>query len=188
MNVLFIAPMPNPINGQSKTSLMVLRSLDLNSNVKIVNINKKSLKNGFNSITRLFEIFIIFFKVWKSKKTADVIYISIAESLRGNLRDLVIYTICFFSRKKIIIHLLGGASLIKILNSKGLLGRINRYFIAEFAAVIVEGETNFSEFKKIIPERKIHNDFAKKLVAFVLIPVIFLGLFFIVYSYFFIKN
>lgn len=34
-----------------------------------------------------------------------------------------------------------------------------------------------------LPERKIHNDFAKKLVAFVVIPVIFLGLFFIVYSF-----
>ena len=34
-----------------------------------------------------------------------------------------------------------------------------------------------------LPERKIHNDFAKKLVAFVVIPVLFLGLFFIVYSF-----
>lgn len=34
-----------------------------------------------------------------------------------------------------------------------------------------------------LPEQKIHNDFAKKMVAFVLIPIIFLGLFFIVYSF-----
>ncbi|MFD1601711.1 DUF4153 domain-containing protein [Flavobacterium artemisiae] len=38
-------------------------------------------------------------------------------------------------------------------------------------------------FKQWLPERKNHNDFAKKLVAFVVIPVIFLGLFFIVYSF-----
>lgn len=38
-------------------------------------------------------------------------------------------------------------------------------------------------FNQWLPERKIHNDFAKKLVAFVIIPVIFLGLFFIVYSF-----
>ncbi len=38
-------------------------------------------------------------------------------------------------------------------------------------------------FSQWLPERKIHNDFAKKLVAFVVIPVIFLGLFFIVYSF-----
>ncbi|WP_343588401.1 DUF4173 domain-containing protein [Flavobacterium sp.] len=38
-------------------------------------------------------------------------------------------------------------------------------------------------FHQWLPERKIHNDFAKKLVAFVLIPIVFLGLFFIVYSF-----
>lgn len=38
-------------------------------------------------------------------------------------------------------------------------------------------------FSQWLPERKIHNDFAKKLVAFVVIPVLFLGLFFIVYSF-----
>ena len=38
-------------------------------------------------------------------------------------------------------------------------------------------------FKQWLPEKKIHNDFAKKLVAFVIIPTIFLVLFFIVYSF-----
>ncbi|MFH6995698.1 DUF4153 domain-containing protein [Flavobacterium sp. FlaQc-48] len=38
-------------------------------------------------------------------------------------------------------------------------------------------------FSQWLPERKIHNDFAKKLVAFVIIPIVFLGLFFIVYSF-----
>lgn len=38
-------------------------------------------------------------------------------------------------------------------------------------------------FKQWLPEKKIHNDFAKKMVAFVIIPLIFLGLFFIVYSF-----
>lgn len=38
-------------------------------------------------------------------------------------------------------------------------------------------------FKQWLPEKKIHNNFAKKLVAFVVIPTVFLGLFFIVYSF-----
>lgn len=38
-------------------------------------------------------------------------------------------------------------------------------------------------FKQWLPEKKIHNNFAKKLVAFVVIPAVFLGLFFIVYSF-----
>jgi len=38
-------------------------------------------------------------------------------------------------------------------------------------------------FKQWLPEKKIHNNFAKKLVAFFVIPTIFLVLFFIVYSF-----
>lgn len=38
-------------------------------------------------------------------------------------------------------------------------------------------------FNQWLPEKKIHNNFAKKLVAFFVIPAIFIGLFFIVYSF-----
>ncbi|UTN04541.1 DUF4173 domain-containing protein [Flavobacterium bizetiae] len=38
-------------------------------------------------------------------------------------------------------------------------------------------------FNQWLPEKKIHNDFAKKFVAFFVIPAIFIGLFFIVYSF-----
>ncbi|SFD70722.1 DUF4153 domain-containing protein [Flavobacterium phragmitis] len=55
-----------------------------------------------------------------------------------------------------------------------------------FPLIILNGFTSLGRifiFKQWLPERKIHNDFAKKLVAFVVIPVVFLGLFFIVYSF-----
>ncbi len=55
-----------------------------------------------------------------------------------------------------------------------------------FPLIFLNGITSLGRifiFSQWLPERKIHNDFAKKLVAFVLIPVLFLGLFFIVYSF-----
>lgn len=55
-----------------------------------------------------------------------------------------------------------------------------------FPLIFLNGITTLGRvfiFSQWLPERKIHNDFAKKLVAFVIIPVIFLGLFFIVYSF-----
>ncbi|MBO9586046.1 MAG: DUF4173 domain-containing protein [Flavobacterium sp.] len=58
--------------------------------------------------------------------------------------------------------------------------------IQVFPLIILNGFTSIGRifmFQQWLPERKIHNDFAKKLVAFVLIPIIFLGLFFIVYSF-----
>ncbi|MCD9575340.1 DUF4153 domain-containing protein [Flavobacterium soyae] len=55
-----------------------------------------------------------------------------------------------------------------------------------FPLIFLNGITTIGRifiFSQWLPERKIHNDFAKKIVAFVIIPVIFLGLFFIVYSF-----
>lgn len=58
--------------------------------------------------------------------------------------------------------------------------------IQVFPLIFLNGITSLGRvflFHQWLPERKIHNDFAKKFVAFVVIPVIFLGLFFIAYSF-----
>ncbi|GAA3982749.1 hypothetical protein GCM10022246_38410 [Pedobacter ginsengiterrae] len=156
MKVLFIAPLPQPVNGQSKASKMVLDSLAENDDVAIVNLSKQSLKNGFNSAGRFFEIFKAAKNVWKNRKNNDLIYFSIAESFAGNLRDLLIYLICYSSRKKIIIHMLGGAGMTEILQGKGLFSYLNRQIISRIGGVIVEGEINFITFSKVISKEKVH--------------------------------
>lgn len=156
MKVLLIAPLPQPVNGQSKASKMVLDSLENDDVVATVNLSKQSLKNGFNSLGRFQEIFKVFINVWKKRKGNDLIYFSIAESFAGNLRDLVIYLICFSSRNKIIIHMLGGVGMTKILNGKGFFSYLNRYIISKIGGVIVEGEINFITFSKVISKEKIH--------------------------------
>lgn len=55
-----------------------------------------------------------------------------------------------------------------------------------FPLIFLNGITSLGRifiFDQWLPQRKIHNDFAKKLVAFVIIPLVFLGLFFVVYSF-----
>lgn len=156
MRILFIAPLPQPINGQSKASQLVLDILLKYDVVTIVNLSKQSLKNGFNSLDRLLEIFKVFSNVWKNRKGNDLIYFSIAESFAGNLRDLVIYSICFSSRKKMVIHMLGGVGMTKILNGKGVFSYLNRYMISKIGGVIVEGDVNFTTFNKVIAKEKIH--------------------------------
>jgi hypothetical protein len=55
-----------------------------------------------------------------------------------------------------------------------------------FPLVFLNGITSLGRifiFQQWLPEKKIHNNFAKKLVAFFVIPAIFLVLFFIVYSF-----
>jgi hypothetical protein len=47
MKILFIAPLPLPINGQYKASKVLLDKLIYDKhNVKVINLSKNSLKNG----------------------------------------------------------------------------------------------------------------------------------------------
>jgi len=156
MKILFIAPIPPPINGQSKASIILLEKLQVeNNDVEIINLSKKSLKNGFNSIRRVFDIITILIDIWSKRQNNDIIYLSLAESFFGNLRDLFIYGICYKSRHKIFVHMLGGAGMKEILRGNGIQKNINAFFIKKIAGVILEGPVNFQTFSEIIPEKKI---------------------------------
>lgn len=157
MKILFIAPIPPPIDGQSKSSKVLLDFLlEKNYDLNVINLNKNGLKNGFSSLKRVLDIFIILSKIWKKRKNNDLIYLSLAESFLGNIRDLFIYSICYKSRQRIFIHMLGGAGMKKILEGKGFQQTVNAFFIKRLAGVIVESSVNFQFFSKVINLEKIH--------------------------------
>ena len=73
----------------------------------------------------VFHIFNILIQVFKNRNGNDIIYLSLAESFFGNLRDLFIYGICYKSRHKIFVHMLGGAGMKEILSGSGIQKKIN---------------------------------------------------------------
>ena len=155
-NILFIAPIPPPINGQSKASLILLNSLNINFKTLVVNLSKDSLSSGKITRNRLVEIISILTKVYKNRKNNNIIYLSVAESFLGNLRDLFIYIICKKSKKNLYIHLLGGSGLKAILQKKSLLSYLNKYFLKQIAGIIVESENNAIIFTNFLPLNKVH--------------------------------
>lgn len=154
--ILFIAPVPPPINGQSKAAEILLESLVKKYDVDIINLSKESLKNGYNSLRRTLSIFSIFYQVLIKRKPNDIIYHSIAESFVGNLRDIIIYTLNWENLGRTYIHMLGGAGMKEILSSSGLQSRINIFFLKRMGGIIVEGPVNFEMFRKYLPESKVH--------------------------------
>lgn len=154
--ILFIAPVPPPINGQSKAAEILLEALEKIYDVDIVNLSKESLKSGYNSLRRTLSMFSIFFQVLIKRKPNDIVYHSIAESFVGNLRDMIIYTLNWKYLGKTYIHMLGGAGMKEILSNPGLQRRINIFFLKRVGGIIVEGPVNFEMFRKYLPEGKIY--------------------------------
>lgn len=163
MRILIIAPLPPPITGNSLSVKVFYEQIAGNNLVDVININKSSFKSGVSSIGRVSDVLKILFQISKKVKTAEKVYFSISESFAGNLKDLLIYLICFRRLNMMAIHLLGGSGIRVILGKRGWQYRLNSFFIKRLGSVIVEGNTQVSIFSDLIPSDRIHvvNNFAE---------------------------
>ncbi|TGM56519.1 glycosyltransferase family 4 protein [Leptospira adleri] len=155
MKILFIAPLPPPINGHSLVSKVFYDSLSLKHRVEVVNLRKQSLKEGMDSFRRVVEILNVLFQTILKKKNSDIIYFTISESLAGNLKDLLIYVICFRSIGKMFVHLHGGSLKKLLFDRYPFVFLINRFFLRRVGGVILSGESHLEIFESYVSRDKI---------------------------------
>jgi glycosyltransferase involved in cell wall biosynthesis len=153
--ILFIAPIPPPITGQSLISKLLLDEINKNFQIDAVNLSKDSFQEGITGLKRIFQIINILFEISRKKYKTNNIYITISESFAGNLKDLFIYFICFNKLNNITIHLHGG-SIKKLLWDKyPILYKLNKFFIKKFKYAIISGDSHNSIFNEFLPQNKI---------------------------------
>jgi glycosyltransferase involved in cell wall biosynthesis len=155
MKILFIAPLPPPLAGHSLVAKVLHDHLLTKHELLTVDFNKESFKEGFTS-NRIFEVLSILKDVWRKRKNADIIYITISESFAGNLKDLFIYFICFRKLSMMYIHLHGGSIKRLLWDKYALIYKINQFFIKRMRGVVISGESHLPIFQDILPSEKIH--------------------------------
>lgn len=157
MKILFIAPIPPPTNGQSLASEVLYKKVKLNNKVALVDMAKKKRPtNIWHQIQRSYEVMNFFIQVLLKKRNAQLVYFTISESIAGNIKDIFIYIICFGKLKHTFIHMLGGAGMNTILEKKGVLYTLNKFFVSRVRGVIVEGKNQERTFSQLIGNEKIH--------------------------------
>lgn len=156
MRILFIAPLPEPVTGHSLASKVLWDHLAVRHDLVEVNLSKKALTSGVGSWSRVTEVFGILRKVWGARRTADLIYLTISESVAGNLKDLAIYLICAGRLDRMVLHLHGGTIGKALFDRYPLLRAVNRYFISRMGAVIILGESHATIFEGMIRRERIH--------------------------------
>ena len=157
MNILFIGPLPEPITGHSLACQVFLDELVKQNRVEVVNLTKRSFKQGISSLSRISEVLGMVWQIWKKKSACDVIYFTISESYAGNLKDLMIYLACFKQLSRMAIHLHGGAGMRKILLGKGWFFRyLNQFFLRQIGAVIVLGQRHVDLYSGTVARERIH--------------------------------
>src|SRR5262249_11774632 len=156
MRILLIAPVPPPISGHSLATKVLLDDLSSAHKVDVVDLNKDSAKDGVISLERLREVLKILKDTWRLRKQADAIYLTISESLAGNLKDIFIYLICLKSLSRMYIHLHGGTIGSLLFDRYKLISYVNTLFIRRLAGVIVSGNSHVKIFENMISNSKVH--------------------------------
>lgn len=156
MKILFVAPLPPPVAGHSLVSGVLFEDLARDNEAVAVNFNKSSFADGADSARRFAEVLGILWQVFTKKQGAARIYLTISESLLGNLKDLVIYVLCFRRLSTFYIHLHGGSIGRLLWDYHPLLYRLNRVFIRRLAGVIVSGPSHLPIFDGMLPPRRVH--------------------------------
>jgi glycosyltransferase involved in cell wall biosynthesis len=155
MKILFIGPLPPPITGQSHVDQVLLNELVIHHNIIIVDTNKSSFVSGIDSSKRIFQILNILKIVWSNRNNNDSIYLTISESIAGNIRDILIYFICFKNLHKIVIHLHGGSFKRDVIDKSRMLKLVNKFFIKRFKAIIILGKSHLNIFSEFVEEQRI---------------------------------
>jgi glycosyltransferase involved in cell wall biosynthesis len=156
MEILFIASLPPPINGQAYVTDVLLVAMQTKHRVTVINTAKELSDSRYFLLSRSLKTFNLLFKVWKNRRKVDAIYITISESLLGNIRDIFTY-LCFASTlSNVIIHLHGGSIKKELWDKNVLLYKVNRIILKKIGGVIISGESHREIFAKIIPQKKLH--------------------------------
>jgi glycosyltransferase involved in cell wall biosynthesis len=125
--------------------------------VELVNMNKRELTTGISSISRVFEVLGFVIRIWMKRSACDVIYFTTSESYAGNLKDLLIYSVCIGRLSRMVIHLHGGAGMRKImLGGSSLLRSVNAFFLKRLGGAIVLGPRHVEIFAGVVPRERIY--------------------------------
>ncbi|PFO15344.1 glycosyl transferase family 1 [Priestia megaterium] len=142
--ICFLAQFPPPMHGLSK-AVETLYDSKLKDEFEFEKVdltnNKKFLRNFMN--------------IWKSN--ADLFYFTISQTKSGNIRDLIIFKLLSFKKKKCLIHLHGGYYR-KLVDEEmnSLQRKMNYEAISKLDGTIVLSKSLKPIFQGMISEDKIY--------------------------------
>lgn len=156
MKILFIAPLPPPVTGQTVASSALLADLSRRHVVSAIDYSRRGLVRGFASGRHIRKVASVLWRVWRGKKGKDAVYFTITQSVAGNLKDLLIYAVSFDKLGRTVIHLHGGGLKDRIFGRSAVLAALNRLFLRRVGACVVLGESLRAVFEGMVPAGRIH--------------------------------
>jgi len=156
MRVLFVAPLPPPATGHSLASQVLLDDLTRTHQVRVIDLSRDSQNDGGITPKRSIAVARSLGGILKKRAGVDAIYLTISESVAGNVKDLFVYLLCAGRLSRVFIHLHGGSIGRLLFERFKTLHRLNHLFVQRFGGVIVSGKSHVPIFEGMIDRDKIH--------------------------------
>ena len=156
MKILLIVPLPPPVTGHSLASKTLVDGLRGVHETAVVDLSMGSLNDGRITLQRIREVGKVLLAVWRRKRWADAIYLTISESRAGNLKDLFIYLLCIGRLGRLFVHLHGGTIGRELFDKHPSWRRLNASFIKRVGGVIISGPSHLDIFAGMIDPARIH--------------------------------
>lgn len=158
MRTLFIAPLPPPATGHSIAAETLLDALRHRpgSQADVVDLSKDGYRHGVDSARRIIQIVGVLRAVLQRRSRADVVYLTVAESAAGNLKDLLIYALCVRKLPRMVVHLHGGSIRKLLFERHPLIARLNKFFLRRIGAAVILGESHRYIFEDMVPRARTH--------------------------------
>jgi glycosyltransferase involved in cell wall biosynthesis len=156
MKVLAVVPLPPPITGHSLLSNLLVDGLRKVHETAVVNLSIGSLNDGRVTRRRIREVGKVLAAVWRQRRWADVMYLTISESRAGNLKDMMIYLILAGRLERLFVHLHGGTIGRELFDRHPFWRAVNALFIRRLRGVIISGPAHLEIFERMIDRGRIH--------------------------------
>lgn len=157
--ICLIGPFPPPINGNSLALQTIYDSKFLKSNYYFYRLNlsakNKEHESMVKKIVRYLKLAFKLKIILRKNENIKIVYITVAQSFWGNIRDIIFIIISFKKKKKVITHLHGGYFRKYYENSSYIIKKINEHLLKKISCAIVLSNSLIKIYDGLVEKGKI---------------------------------
>lgn len=156
--MLFVAPLPPPITGQAVACDALERHLESSgAQVDTVRLDKPLAEDRLASLRRVLRALSLARRFSRGKQY-DLVYLNLAQTRLGNLRDLALLAVLRAQASSVVLHLHGGAGLGSLFSRRsGPQWKLSRRLMSRCAGVITLSQDQASIFDGIFQPESIRH-------------------------------
>ncbi len=152
-HVLFVAPLPPPAFGQSLAAEKLLKSLQATTDCVSINYNRVKMGSIAKRPTGICDAVRFVAAVVRARRDCTTLYLTISQSVLGNLRDLICIWLC--RNLRVVLHLHGGGLKEMIFKAHPVLAWLNRRAYRRVERIVVLSESLRNIFTGMIDPARV---------------------------------